>query len=522
MKSVLVHDKFFTQYLILSVLLLFISGCNNSDDDTMDNNKAQANETTFSVLLNSKQSTSDTSSEATGNASLTVDTDSGDLSGNIEIKDLSGTNTVNAIHLHAGFPGQSGQAVITLEQDSADDSKWNIPENSTLSATQLDSFLIGGMYLNVHTSDVASGEIRGQVLPADYEVLVTDLSADQQVPSKTNSTLKATAYTLVNTTNGKIETRLHLSDAMDVTAIHIHNAMAGTNGGVVSALEVDANDASVYLASFNLSNDDKTAYAEGALYFNLHTNTNAAGELRGQLLPDDLMLTQVTLSGDQQTPNPVTSSGSAMAFITLNTNTGSYHANIRYADLTDVTAAHIHQAFAGSSGGVVNTLEMSSSEMDLLEISSTFDADQIMAFKQGELYFNLHTSTNAAGELRGQIIPENIALTRSTLDSTQVVDSVDSDATGIAYSTVNLNTGAIVSNLQLFDISDVSAIHIHEGAAGSSGGVALTLSSTDTDVWGVSDTLSTTQLAKFEAGELYYNVHTAAFAAGEIRGQITP
>jgi len=521
MKLAKIYNKSNIQLLLIAVVALILSACNHSDDES-PNNKVTSSELMFSVVLNATQSTSGVASETNGTANITVDTDSASISGSLEISNLSSSNVVNAVHLHTGLPGQAGGVAVTLEQDTTNILQWKIPENSVLSTTQLESLLNGRTYLNVHTSDVTSGEIRGQVLPVGYEVNVTMLSGDQQVPNLVNSTISATAYSLMNTNNGKLDTQLLVSDAMEVTAIHLHSGMAGTNGGVVSALEADATNANVYHVSIDLGSENQAAYTKGALYFNLHTNDNASGELRGQLLTDVLSLTKITLSGDQQIPNPISSSGSAMGFITLNSSTGAYDANIRYMNLSDVTAAHIHQAYAGSNGGVVGTFTMSSSETDFLELSGTFSLDEIAAFENGEHYFNLHTSSNASGELRGQVIPKNISMIRSTLDSDQVVESVNSNAMGIAYSTVNMSTGNIVANLQLFDISDVSAIHIHQGTAGSSGGVVLTLSSSETDIWGVSDSLDTAELAQFKDGDLYYNVHTAAFAAGEIRGQITP
>lgn len=71
---------------------------------------------------------------------------------------------------------------------------------------------------------------------------------------------------------------------------------------------------------------------------------------------------------------------------------------------------------------------------------------------------------------------------------------------------------------------DGSAAHIHQGARGKNGPVAVGLTKTGDKVWSVpaGAKLSDAQYAAFKAGELYVNVHTAANKGGEIRGQLTP
>jgi hypothetical protein len=69
-----------------------------------------------------------------------------------------------------------------------------------------------------------------------------------------------------------------------------------------------------------------------------------------------------------------------------------------------------------------------------------------------------------------------------------------------------------------------TAAHIHEGAAGKNGGVAVPLEKGAGGKWSVPAGVKLTdaQFDAFKAGNLYVNVHSAANPSGEIRAQMKP
>lgn len=71
---------------------------------------------------------------------------------------------------------------------------------------------------------------------------------------------------------------------------------------------------------------------------------------------------------------------------------------------------------------------------------------------------------------------------------------------------------------------NATAAHIHEAPAGTNGPIVIPLTKTSDNVWSLPEgaKLTDAQYESYKAGNLYYNVHSAAYKGGEIRGQIRP
>ena len=70
----------------------------------------------------------------------------------------------------------------------------------------------------------------------------------------------------------------------------------------------------------------------------------------------------------------------------------------------------------------------------------------------------------------------------------------------------------------------VTVAHIHDASAGKNGPIIIPLTKTSDTVWAVPEGLKFTdaQYESYKAGNLYFNMHSAAYRGGEIRGQIKP
>lgn len=210
--------------------------------------------------------------------------------------------------------------------------------------------------------------------------------------------------------------------------------------------------------------------------------------------------------------------------------------NITVTNLSGpIIAAHFHRAPAGEIGPVVRTITEEFDGHTASGIWSIADDEPltpelVRALLNGEIYVNIHTAANPAGEIRGQIYPT--AGFKAVLDTQQAVPAP-------TVSTTPSGTGALVlrgtrRGVELsFDItvddlsSPIIAAHFHHAPRGQTGPVVRTITAafdgnTASGVWRSTDDepLTPALLKALLNGEIYVNIHTAANPAGEIRGQV--
>ena len=117
-----------------------------------------------------------------------------------------------------------------------------------------------------------------------------------------------------------------------------------------------------------------------------------------------------TLTGSQEVP-PVTTGAQGTATAELDgdelTVTGSF-SNLS-SDLNPVagSAAHVHNAPEGQTGGIVFNLEVTSTDnrSGTFRGSKTLSDEEKDLFEDGNFYVNVHSVNFPMGELRGQFKP---------------------------------------------------------------------------------------------------------------------
>ena len=124
-----------------------------------------------------------------------------------------------------------------------------------------------------------------------------------------------------------------------------------------------------------------------------------------------------TLSGANEVP-AVTTTATGKFTATLDEAAGTLTWTLSVPAITSTTAAHIHTGAAGANGGVVVSLfaAPTGAPASSINVSGTARAADlsgsmagnfpgfVAALKAGTLYVNVHTSANAGGEIRAQVL----------------------------------------------------------------------------------------------------------------------
>lgn len=164
--------------------------------------------------------------------------------------------------------------------------------------------------------------------------------------------------------------------------------------------------------------------------------------------------------------------------------------------------------------------------MNTLTIGRSFTSRVALAAAIGAAALTLAMFVPRAGGAQ-------VATYNADLAGAYEVPAVDTVATGTFTATIDDTAQTITYTLSVPAIAGATAAHIHQGAAGVNGPVVLALySSAGEDAIDLTETLGAADLAGPLAadwagflagmadGSLYVNVHTAANAGGEIRGQV--
>ena len=108
------------------------------------------------------------------------------------------------------------------------------------------------------------------------------------------------------------------------------------------------------------------------------------------------------------------------------------------------------------------------------------------------------------------------------LTGSQEVPPVETKAS--ATSSITVGEDMAVTGSVMVSGMVATVAHIHEGAPGVSGPPIVTLVKASDTQWSVpaNTKLSAEQFKEYKAGNLYVNVHSAAYKNGEIRMQLKP
>jgi hypothetical protein len=111
---------------------------------------------------------------------------------------------------------------------------------------------------------------------------------------------------------------------------------------------------------------------------------------------------KVDLAGSQEVP-AVSTQAKGSGTVTIGDD-GSVKGTVTTSGVAG-TAAHIHMGAAGKNGPVIVPMMKSGDTGWTFGPDAKLNADQMKAFKAGDLYVNVHSAAHPGGEIRGQLKP---------------------------------------------------------------------------------------------------------------------
>ncbi len=260
---------------------------------------------------------------------------------------------------------------------------------------------------------------------------------------------------------------------------------------------------------------------------------NGAGTLSGANVTNvsvtcvvtGVVIRSASLTGAQEVP-PTGATGTGRGAVVVNPTTKEITGGVTFTGLTGApTGAHIHRANGDIAISLVLAADNATATVPAGATPATgpvlSDADyaELLA---GTLYFNVHTTMNSGGEIRGQInIQVGVTAGLAPLNGAQ--EGTTSTATGQGTIVFDSTTRDILICYVTHNVSGANAAHIHTGAPGVSGPANVVTLTAGTNVYTAPSptTLTTQNVTDLDADNTYFNIHSPApYTNGEIRGQI--
>ena len=266
-------------WLVACIIITIASSCSKD--------KASAPPATmvkeWSIMLSAKnENPAPVSRNENGTATLQLFSDNS-LKYTINVIGLPASDALIAAHIHTGDVISNGGVILGLNPTFVGGVATGTITN--VRTTLVDSLKSDAneLYFNVHSTQIASGLVRGQLNTKLEMVSDVALSGANEVPVVNTA---ATGIALLRLTSNKklyykiTVTGLEIGDAL--SAAHIHKAATGNNGGIIIGLY----SAAAEFGTVKVISVDDVQFASlkaDALYVNVHSTNKSSGIIRGQI-----------------------------------------------------------------------------------------------------------------------------------------------------------------------------------------------------------------------------------------------
>jgi hypothetical protein len=370
------------KWFLAAALGLGLAAC-GGDDHTQVTTISRAS-------MSGEQEVPPVATGALGTGTLSFDFPSRSISGSIVLDGMTAT----AAHIHEAAVGVSGPIIVPLTETTP--GTWSVPAGAMLTESQAAALAAGGLYFNAHSAANPNGEIRGQI---GRDVFNAQMSSAQEVPPPPASAATGSGFLSLDPATRKFTARITVS-GLAATAAHIHEGAPGISGPIIFPLSETATGSGIWVSApdATLTEAQLATLRAGGLYFNAHSAAFPNGEIRGQI---GHRVGLARLSAAEEVP-PTSSAATGTGILVIDPTTRAASGSITLSGLA-ATAAHIHIGAPGVNGPIIVPLANAGGSVWAVPANTRLTAEQLKAFKQGNLYYNAHSTLFPNGEIRGQI-----------------------------------------------------------------------------------------------------------------------
>jgi hypothetical protein len=453
------------------------------------------------------------------------------LTFDIHYSGLTGPAILAHIHSPATAAESAGVAINLQPFNGGAFSTQGVLSGSVqLTPQQKADILAGKAYVNVHTDQNKSGEIRGQIVPVLFSA---NLSGDAERPEVATEGNGTGRFMLVGNQLTFNIAYANLSGVATLSHIHGPATLESSAGVMINLAPFNGGGFGTngtLSGTVTLDDNEMAALVDGLTYVNVHTGNNPSGEIRGQILPRVSAIPfTAALSGLAERPTPLTNSATGSGTFALEGNTLEF--NITYSGLSGpATLAHFHGPASSSepaavlinlapfNNGGFGTSGALAGKVELTELQRAY-------LLQGKLYVNIHTAANPSGEIRGQVAP--VLFQAELSGAAERPEGIENAGQG--HASFLLVGNQLTVNATYADLtSEAIAAHIHgTSTTAGSAPIMINLAPVNGRGFGTSGSFAGTVTAQPDqigaiTDELtYMNIHTTTNGGGEIRGQLT-
>lgn len=306
------------------------------------------NPMTFAALLGGEQvRPRNVVTAASGYGSVILNPLTKEIKGFIVSSGIAGS----AARIHDGLPGSSGALVVSLEGGPV---VWTVPANTTLTDAQIARLYSGALYFSVTSSTFPDGEIRGQL---NQQVRFASLKGSSEVPPVATGASGVGLLAVIQSTRQFSGYVRVTGFSSTIRSVFLHIGAAGTNGVGITNLENRGGGIWAIPVNTVLSDAQVASFNNDELYFNVHTDSNIGGEVRGQLLRSTIRIGTAALDGARAVP-PVPTQATGTGMLAWNSVTGQASGSVR-TDKVNGTATQVQSGTATTSGPALLSLTTS-------------------------------------------------------------------------------------------------------------------------------------------------------------------